>query len=574
MSGYLNDVVRLYMNELIDWETTLRLKKGASVDVEAERAALMEVLETAAQICQEIEPEARAGWDKVSTLVDGQVIFPQHIQAGYEKLRDAGLISFAVEEQYGGFELPSFLVNVILQMISRADAGLMTLIGLQAGVAEDIQLYGSEELKREFLPRFASGEVMGAMDLTEPQAGSDLGAITTRAVEKNDVFLLSGDKIFITNGGCEIHLVLARDGDTFDASKGTTRGLSLYLCPRTLRDGSANRVSVTRLEHKLGIHGSPTAAVHFDEAEAWRIGVKGEGFKAMLTLMNNARLGVAAQGVGISEAAVDAAVRYAGERVQFGQPIGEQPLMKNLLSRLVLALEGGRALLYRASILLDRNRAIDAFLARGDGTDAERADLQQQKERNDTRIRLLTPLAKYLGTEGCDEITRSAIQVHGGLGYMAESDVGKLHNDAIITTIYEGTSEIQVSFALKEIGKGALAVVFEEISKELGALQTPELIDDAEKVRRGMEQILDSSVTLLADFGYALLSARLLADVVIAVVVAAELLKQADVDPRRVDLAGSWINRRMLDVEWKTQRIREGSSARIDRCESIIELVR
>jgi hypothetical protein len=572
MSRYLNDVVRMYLDEMIDWAPVLRMQKGEHVDVDAERSALGEVLETAAAICAEIEPAAREGWEQTSRLEDGQVIYPPHIQAGYDKLREAGLVAFGVREEYGGFGLPVFISNVILQMISRADAGLMTIVGLQAGVAEDIQLYASDELKERYLPLFASGEVMGAMDLTEPEAGSDLGAIITRAADKDDHCLLTGNKIFITNGGCEVHLVLARDAESFEASKGTTRGLSLFLCPRTLPSGEPNRVRVTRLEHKLGIHGSPTAAIEFDEATAWRVGEKGEGFKAMLSLMNNARLGVAAQGVGICEAALDSAVRYARERKQFGQSIADQPLMKNMLSRMVIDQEGGRALLYRACILIDKNRAIEAVLARGGVGFEEQRELEEQRDRNDARIRLLTPLAKYLATEACDEITRKAIQIHGGLGFMAESEPGKLHNDGIITTIYEGTSEIQVSFALKEIGKGSLGVVFEEISKELDSLEDPDLVEYAGKVRQGMARILEASAALLADFGYALLSAQLLADVVIAVIVAAELLKQAQADPRRFDLAASWINRRMLDVEWKTQRIQDGDSARIDRCERIVAL--
>jgi len=573
MSTYMNEIVRTYMNELIDWESMLRMRKGADVDVEAEKAALLEVLETAAAICEEIEPEARAGWENASRLVDGEVVYPPHIANGYAKLAEAGLISFGVGEEYGGFGLPAFVSNLILQMISRADAGLMTIIGLQAGVADDIQIYASDELKQAYLPRFASGEVMGAMDLTEPQAGSDLGAITTRAVEKDGAFFLSGNKIFITNGGCEVHLVLARDADTFDASKGTTRGLSLFLCPRTLPDGTRNALRVQRLEHKLGIHGSPTAAIEFDEARAWRVGEKGEGFKAMLSLMNNARLGVAAQGVGISEAALHSALAYAKERKQFGQPIASQPLMKNLLAKMALSLEGSRALLYRACILVDRNKAIDAFLARGEGDVAAAKALQAERERNATRIRLLTPLAKYLATETCDEVSRKAIQVHGGLGFMAESEVGKLHHDAIITTIYEGTSEIQVSFALKEIGKGALGVVFEELSSELDHLEDARLVDFAAKVRAGMQRILEASAALLADFGYALLSAQLLADVVIDVVVATELLKQAHANPARFDVAASWINQKMLDVDAKTRRIQDGGSARIDRCEKILALV-
>jgi alkylation response protein AidB-like acyl-CoA dehydrogenase len=577
MSAYMGDAVLLYLQELIDWESYFNWRKGESSDVDSERSALQEVLETAGQICSEQEPALRKGWAENVKLVDDEVIYPPHIQEALDKLREAGLISFGVEEEYGGFELPSFVANVILQMVSRADAGLMTILGLQAGVAEDIQTFGSEELKREYLPRFASGEVMGAMDLTEPQAGSDLGAIQTRATDEGGRYFIEGDKIFITNGGCEIHLVLARDSATYDDSKGTTKGLSLYLVPRTASDGSPNGVHVTRLEEKLGIHGSPTAAMHFDHAEGFLVGRLGEGFKAMLSLMNNARLGVAAQGIGIAEAALNVAIQYARDRVQFGVPIAEQPLMKDRLAKMTLELEGSRALLYRACALVDQNHAIEKALARannstGELSAAERVELQALYERNATRIRLLTPLAKYMGTEAADSISRDAIQIHGGLGFMAESEVGKLHSDAIITTIYEGTSEIQVSFALKEIGKGALTVVFESLEQELKTFNDPKLKEQAEKVLEGMNLILGAAGTLLADFNYALMSAQSLAEVVASVIAGAELLKQAKADPKRFDLAASWISRRMSDLESRCKRIKEGSVDRLDRASAIIAL--
>ena len=577
MSAYLSDAVLLYLQELIEWESYFSWRKGEASDVELERAALREVLETAAQICAEQEPKLRAGWYECPRFEGGEVHFPPHIQETYDKLREAGLISFGVEEEYGGFGLPSFVANVLLQMYSRADAGLMTILGLQAGVAEDIQKYASEELKQSYLPRFASGEVMGAMDLTEPQAGSDLGAILTRATHEDGRYFVDGEKIFITNGGCEIHLVLARDAETFDQSKGTTKGLSLYLVPRTLPSGEKNGLEVTRLEDKLGIHGSPTAAIQFTRAEGFLVGELGGGFKAMLTLMNNARLGVAAQGIGIAEASLDAALRYAKDRVQFGMPIAEQPLMKDRIAKMVLELEGSRALLYRACALVDQNVAIESALARTAGgsnelSAAERVELEALYERNDTRIRLLTPLAKYMGTEAADSISRDAIQIHGGLGFMAESEVGKLHNDAIITTIYEGTSEIQVSFALKEIGKGALTTVFEALELELKTFEEPRLKEFADKVLVGMGLILDSANALLADFSYALMSAQSLAEVVTSVIIGAELLKQAKADPRRFDLAASWINQRMVDLEGRCKRIKEGSAARLDRCANIIAL--
>lgn len=570
MIPYQSAVVDLYLRRRIDWEEYYRLREGPDVDAAAEVGTLEEVLATAARICTALEPELRAGWHEPARLVGGEVVYPPHIQKGYETLKGAGLVSFGVEAAYGGYGLPAWVTNVILQMIARADAGLMTIVGLQAGVAEDIARFASDELKQRYLPGFASGELMGAMDLTEPEAGSDLGAIRTRAREQDGEVRLEGEKIFITNGGAEVHLVLARDDDSYDASLGTTRGLSLYLCPRTLPDGARNEVSVTRLEHKLGIHGSPTAAVSFRGARAYRVGQKGQGFRAMLALMNDARLGVAAQGIGIAEAALDCAVRYARERHQFGGPVADQPLMKNLLARMVTALEGSRALLYRTCALVDRNRSLEAALARGGVSEAERAELEAVRERNEVRIRLLTPLAKYLATESCHDLTRAAVQVHGGLGFMAESVAGKLHDDAIITTIYEGTSEIQVSFALKEVGKGALGVVFDDVGSDLAALTRPELAPYAERVRRGIEQVLAAGPALASDLGYALLSAQSLAESVASVIVAAELLCQAELDPVRLDVAASWVERRMVDLEGRTERIRSGSAALIERCERMI----
>jgi hypothetical protein len=567
---YASAVVELYLKKLIDWQEYYALRLGEGADAASEVATLESVLETAAQICAALEPELRAGWDQEAKLVDGEVVYPPHIQKAYDTLADAGLVSFGVEPAYGGYGLPTWVTNVILQMIARADAGLMTILGLQAGVADDIALYASDELKQRYLPGFADGSLMGAMDLTEPQAGSDLGAIRTRATEQGAEIRIEGEKIFITNGGAAVHLVLARDADSYEKSAGTTNGLSLYLCPRKLPDGARNAVEITRLEQKLGIHGSPTAAVSFRGARAWRIGSKGQGFRAMLTLMNNARLGVAAQGIGIAEAALDCAVRYARERRQFGAPIAEQPLMKNRLARLITLFEGSRALLYRTCALVDRNRSIDALLARGEVADAERARWEGIRERNEVRIRLLTPLCKYLATETCDDVTRSAIQAYGGLGFMAESVPGKLHADAIITTIYEGTSEIQISFALKEVGKGALAVVFDEIGRDLAALTRAELLPYAERVRRGIQQVLAAGPALGADFGYALLSAQSLAESVISVVVSGELLRQAEADPSRFDVAASWIERRMIDLEGRTERIRTGKTDLIERCARMI----
>ena len=190
MAAYLHDSVLLYLEKLVDWDDYFARRKGDAIDVAAERGALRSLLETCAEICAKIEPESRAGWWEAARLENGEVVHPDHVRHGYEHLRDAGLVSVGVKEKFGGFELPTFIANVLIQMVARADAALMTVMGLQAGVAEDIQKYASDELAQLYLPRFVAGELQGAMDLTEPQAGSDLGAIVTRASEENGRYFL------------------------------------------------------------------------------------------------------------------------------------------------------------------------------------------------------------------------------------------------------------------------------------------------------------------------------------------------------------------------------------------------
>src|SRR5881628_1091428 len=198
--------IQLFVDHRFDWEGYLRLR-GASADVAEEVETYKTILRTAGEICADIEAAARDHWHEEVRLENGRVVVPPHIAAGYEKLRDAGLLCLTIGPAYGGYGLPALVNCAYLEMLSRADASLMTIVGLQAGVAQDIQKYGSEELKKHYLPRFTSGELQGCMDLTEPQAGSDLGGITTRVTEENGRYFVDGEKIFITNGGAPIHLV-------------------------------------------------------------------------------------------------------------------------------------------------------------------------------------------------------------------------------------------------------------------------------------------------------------------------------------------------------------------------------
>ncbi len=566
MSDYFDPTMQLYLEKLVDWEGLLTLRRGEAVDVDAEVGAFRTILETTASLAESFEADARKHWhDEAELTEEGGATSPPHVRAAVDKMREAGLVALTVGEAYGGFALPALLNGMYLEMLSRADPTMMMVVGLSTGAANDIEKYGSEEVKKKWLPRFTSGEVEGCMDLTEPQAGSDLGGIATRSTELEDGSVqVDGQKIFISNGGAEVHLVLARDAETFDQSKGTTKGLSLLLVPRHKDDGSPNGVRVARLERKLGIHGSATCEVVFEGAIGVRLGKKGQGFRAMLDLMNGARLGVASQAIGLADAALHDAVAYAREREQFGKPILQQPIVRSMVAKMAVNVEAARALLYRAYGLLDRNNAREAALAREDLSAAERAEIQQDLERDTVRVRLLTPLCKYFATEICDDVTRDAMQIFGGIGFTMDADVGKYHADSLIMTVYEGTSEIQASFALKEIGKGALHVVFQTVRNELAAMQDdPDRAPLAKKVVEMTHRVDQAAGVLFSDMSYALMRSKLLAEMVIDVAAATELLHQASADKRRLEVAESFISRRFLEVEHAGRRIEE-NTGRLD----------
>jgi alkylation response protein AidB-like acyl-CoA dehydrogenase len=564
--------MRVFMDQRFDWARYLRLRHGDVANVADDVATFRDVLRTTGDICESIAGESRGRWRDEVELVDGEVVVPPHIAAGYAKLREAGLVCLTMDPQYGGYGLPLLVNTMYLEMVARADARLMTIVGLQAGVAQDIEKYGSEELKRRYLPGFASGELQGAMDLTEPEAGSDLGGITTRVTRDGDRYLIDGEKIYITNGGAPIHLVLARDAATYEQSKGTTNGLDLLLCPKVLPDGRRNGMRVARVERKLGIHGSPTCVVEFERAEGFLLGTPGQGFRAMLDLMNNARLGVAAQAVGIAEAAYEEAREYALQRRQFGVSIIAQPLMKSMLTLMRINIEAARALVCRTAALIDMTEALRRYLGSERGqSDPEHATLGRELEANTALIRFFTPLCKYYATEISNHVTRQGIQVHGGIGYMVETHAGQFHADSIITTIYEGTSEIQASFALKEMAKGALFSTLEQIEGELEGLRTrhPELV---ELVSDGVKQIRAAVPSLMGDQQYALLNAKRVCEMVIDVVVSAELLCQADMAEGRLELAQSFIHRHIPAVRMNADRINTGDASRIARYDKILGL--
>ncbi len=548
--------MRFFLDRRVEWERFFELKGGAPEHTREQVAVFHDVLQSLNGVCTDIATASRDRWHEQAQLRDGQVLLPSHIIEGYERLRRAGLVCLPLSQEWGGPGLPVLLNTWALEMIACANASLMTLVGLQTGVAGDIEKFGSEELKQRYLPRFASGELQGSMDLTEPHAGSDLGAITTRVTERDGRFFVDGEKIFITNGGSPVHLVLARDDSTYEKSKGTALGLSLVLCPTTLPDGTVNRMRVGRVERKIGLHGSATCSIELEQAEGFLLGRRGNGFRAMLELMNNARLGVAAQALGIAHAALAEAHEYAAQRIQFGAPIIEQPLVKMMLADMTVRLRGARASLYRTAAWTDRSEALRLHIMSGQAA----AGIEAEHKRVSGLVRFLTALCKYHCAEVSNEITRQGIQIHGGSGYLADSRAAQHHADAIVTTIYEGTSEIQASFALQEMRRGLVPELIDRVKADLTPLRPkfPRLIDRvylaADHAAPIIQHILQQDRAIAAAY------AKHACDIVIDLWIAAELLRQADCAEEKALLAGAFIERQMPAVEMKTAALRDAGN--------------
>jgi len=394
------------------------------------------VLEGAAALAEgEFAPLARIG-DAVGARWDnGVVTMPEGYKAAWQSFVEGGWMTLAAREEHGGQGLPFVLSAALMEDLNAANVGFALCPMLSMGAIEAIERHGSDELKRDYLPRIVSGEWPATMNLTEPQAGSDVGALKTRAEPVGDgSWRVRGTKIFITYGEHDlsdqiIHMVLAR---TPGAPEGT-RGISLFLVPKLLPDGSRNDLRCVSIEHKMGIHASPTCVMSYgDEGGAigWLVGPENGGMAAMFTMMNNARLNVGLQGVGIAERATQRAVAYALERKQglrnrLPVPIAEHPDVRRMLMRMRALTMGARALAYYAFGQLDRG-------ARGDPQAAMRADV-------------LTPLVKAWCTDvGC-EVASLGVQVHGGMGYIEETGAAQHLRDARIAPIYEGTNGIQAA---------------------------------------------------------------------------------------------------------------------------------
>lgn len=435
----MEKIVRLKEKEYIEKD----LYDFAPRDFEDAIDSYEKVLEIIGEISGDIiAPNAEGVDHDGPKLIDNEVKYAPGTVDNLQALTKAGLFGMSLPREYDGLNFSMVPYIMAAEIVSRADAGFANIWGLQ-DCAETIHEFGSAEIKKEYLPRINKGAT-AAMDLTEPDAGSDLQAVQLKATfnSADGIWYLDGVKRFITNGDADISLVLARS----EANTSDARGLSLFVYERT-----SQAVKIRRIENKLGIKGSPTCELVFKNAPAKLIGDTKMGLiKYVMSLMNSARLGVGAQSVGLAEAALREAQKYAEEREQFGKAIIQYPAVYELLTNMRVKTDAIRSLLYETSRFVDIYKAY-TFISHDRKLDAsEREDYKHYLKLAD----VFTPLLKLISSEYCNQIAYDALQIHGGTGYMKDFPVERIFRDARITTIYEGTSQLQVVAAIRGVING------------------------------------------------------------------------------------------------------------------------
>ncbi len=432
----------------------------APVNFEDAMDSYDKVLEIVGDICGGKIAENAEGVDHDGPKVEnGRVTYAPGTQENLELCRKAGLMGMAMPRRLGGLNFPITPYIMAADIVSRADTGFENLWGLQ-DCAETIYEFADEDQKQRYIPRVCQGETM-SMDLTEPDAGSDLQSVMLKATQKEDgTWVLNGVKRFITNGDSDIHLVLAR------SEEGTKdgRGLSMFIYDK--RNGG---VDVRRIENKMGIKGSPTCELTYKNAKAELCGSRRLGLiKYVMALMNGARLGIAAQSVGVSEIAYREALSYAKERKQFGKAIIEFPAVFEMLSVMKAKLDASRALLYETARYVDMYKVYEDIARERSLTAEERAEMKKYNRLADA----CTPLVKGLASEYCNQNAYDSIQIHGGSGFMKDYACERVYRDARITSIYEGTTQLQVVAAIRHVTTGTYRQLMDmyaemEVSEEL-----------------------------------------------------------------------------------------------------------
>lgn len=435
-----------------------------------------------------IEPNSESVDQEGPHLENGRMIYASKTFENLEATRKAGLWGLSMPRRYGGLNLPNAVFSMASEIISAADAGFQNIWSLQSCI-DTLYEFGSEEQRQKYIPRICAGETM-SMDLTEPDAGSDLQRVMLKAtLDADGTWRLNGVKRFITNGDSDIHLVLAR------SEEGTKdgRGLSMFIYDK--RDGG---VTVRHIENKLGIHGSPTCELVYKNAKAELCGSTRLGLiKYVMALMNGARLGIAAQSVGVEQEAYNEGLAYAKERAQFGEKIINFPAVYDMLSRMKAKLDAGRSLLYCCARYVDIYKALEDIARDTKLTPEERQEMKKYTRLADA----FTPLAKGMNSEYANQNAYDAISIHGGSGFIMEYKSQRLFRDARIFSIYEGTTQLQVVAAIRYITNGTyLSIIKEmlenEVSDDLKALKerVAKLVDLYEAAINKVKEANDQAV--------------------------------------------------------------------------------
>ncbi len=423
----------------------------APIDFEEAIEGYEGILNLVGELCAEfVAPNAMEIETAGPTLENGRVKYAPATEQNLDLFRKAGLMGISLPRCYGGLNFPMTIFTLIVDVMSRADAAFGNLWSLQ-DCAETINNFGSEEQRQKYLPRVCAGETM-SMDLTEPDAGSDLQSVCLKATfsEEDNCWYLDGVKRFITNGDSDIHLVLARS----EEGSVDGRGLSLFLVNK-----SCGKVHTRRIEDKMGIHGSPTCEIVFNHAPAELCGSRRMGLiKYVMSLMNGARLSIATQSVGLAQATYNEAVEYANSRKQFGKEIVNFPAVYDMLGTMKARLDAARSLLYETSRSVDMTSLFNDMARERSLTPEERTESKLFAKKADA----LTPIVKGIGSEIANQNAYDCVQVHGGSGYMRDYVCERLYRDARITSIYEGTTQLQVVAAIRYATGGYYSQLLDE----------------------------------------------------------------------------------------------------------------
>ncbi len=482
----------------------------------------------------------------------GRVTYASKTRENLDTMVKAGMNGMTMPRRYGGLNLPVVAYTAANEIVSAGDASFENIWSLQDCI-ETLYCFGSEEQRRKYIPRVCAGETM-SMDLTEPDAGSDLQSVMLKATydEEAQCWRLNGSKRFITNGDSDIHLVLARS----EAGTRDGRGLSMFIYDK--RDGGVN---VRRIENKLGIHGSPTCELVYKNAKCELCGDRKLGLiKYVMSLMNGARLGIAAQSVGLSQAAYTEALAYARDRRQFGKAIIDFPAVSEMIANIKAKLDAGRALLYETARYVDIYKALEDIARERKLTPEERAELKKYSRLADS----FTPLAKGMNSEYANQNGYDCIQVHGGSGFMLEYACQRIYRDARITSIYEGTTQLQTVAAVRYITNGQYSSVIAEWE---GQSVAPEHEADLARIKQ-MAVKLNASIAKVKeaqDNGLHDICARHLYEMTADIIMAHLLLRNASQAPELFAKSlAVYLNHAEAEVEKHSKWIASMSPDKLD----------